>query len=152
MISDDTIREQLNNILDKTDFPQLGDAHKGKVRDSYSKDGKRVLITSDRVSAFDVVIGTVPYKGQVLNQMAGFWFENTRDIAPNHIIEIPDPNVLIAQECETLPLEFIIRGYITGVTSTSAWTNYEKGIELTRTTISWTGGKTPPLCQSGWLA
>jgi phosphoribosylaminoimidazole-succinocarboxamide synthase len=128
MISEDVIRAQLENILDGTDFLQLGKAHKGKVRDSYSTNGRRILITTDRVSAFDCIIGTVPFKGQVLNQMAGFWFETTRDIAPNHIIDIPDPNVLIAAECEPLPLEFVVRGYITGVTKTSAWMNYEQGV------------------------
>jgi len=83
---------------------------------------------TDRISAFDCVLGTIPFKGQVLNQMAAFWFEKTADIAPNHVIDVPDPNVMVVRECEQLPIEFVVRGYITGVTKTSAWYNYERGV------------------------
>jgi phosphoribosylaminoimidazole-succinocarboxamide synthase len=74
------------------------------------------------------VLGTVPLKGQVLNQTAAFWFEETRDIVGNHVVRVPDPNVMVVRECEQLPIEFVVRGYITGVTRTSAWYNYEKGV------------------------
>jgi len=84
-------------------------------------------VVSDRVSCFDVVVGTIPLKGQVLNQMAAFWFEQTREIARNHLRAVPDPNVSIVQECKTLPVEFVMRGYLTGSSSTSIWTAYESG-------------------------
>lgn len=128
MISDEKIYEALNNVLDETNFEWLGKRIKGKVRDSYILDDKRVIIVSDRISAFDRVLGTVPFKGQVLNQLAAFWFNKTSDIVDNHVISVPDPNVMIVKECEQLPLEFIVRGYITGVTKTSAWYNYEQGV------------------------
>lgn len=127
MISDKRIQEELNNVLDATDF-KVGKRISGKVRDSYIlPNGRRALVTTDRVSAFDRILGTIPFKGQVLNQLAAFWFEQTKDIVANHVISVPDPNVMVVAECGQLPLEFIVRGYITGVTSTSAWTNYAKG-------------------------
>lgn len=128
MVSDQKIRAQLGNVLESTDFKWLGKCEKGKVRDSYVQGRRRILIATDRISAFDVVLGTIPYKGQVLNQLAAFWFEKTKDIVPNHVISVPDPNVMIVDECEQMPLEFIVRGYVTGVTKTSAWYNYEKGV------------------------
>jgi phosphoribosylaminoimidazole-succinocarboxamide synthase len=79
------------------------------------------------VSCFDIVVGTLPFKGQVLNQIAAFWFETTASIARNHLIAVPDPNVSVVQECRPLPVEFIYRGYLTGSTSTSIWTSYERG-------------------------
>lgn len=130
MISEDRIRQELTNVLGGTDF-SVGKRISGKVRDSYLLDGgRRALVTTDRVSAFDCILGTIPFKGQVLNQLAAFWFEQTADIVPNHVISVPDPNVMIVRECGQLPLEFIVRGYITGVTSTSAWTNYAKGARV----------------------
>lgn len=128
MISEKRIRAELAVTLDKTDLPLPGARHQGKVRDSYTQGNRRILVTTDRVSAFDCVLGTIPFKGQVLNQIAAFWFEKTRDVAPNHVLDIPDPNVMVVKECEQLPLEFIVRGYITGVTKTSAWYNYERGV------------------------
>jgi phosphoribosylaminoimidazole-succinocarboxamide synthase len=130
MISDDIIRQQLTRTVDKSDFPTLGHKYEGKVRDNYSKDGVRTIIVSDRLSAFDVVLGTIPFKGQVLNQLAQHWFEETKHIAPNHIIDVPDPVVTRAIECTPLPVEMIMRSYLTGVTSTSIWRNYEKGQRL----------------------
>jgi phosphoribosylaminoimidazole-succinocarboxamide synthase len=97
------------------------------VRDSYVQGERRIIVVSDRVSCFDVVVGTIPFKGQVLNQVAAFWFEKTRAIAPNHLIAVPDPNVSVVRELEVLPIEFVMRGYLTGVTSTSIWTAYERG-------------------------
>ena len=113
--------------LDETNFSDLGERHVGKVRDSYIADERRYIVVSDRVSCFDVVVGTRPFKGQVLNQIAAYWFETTAGIAPNHLIAVPDPNVSVVQECRPLPVEFIYRGYLTGSTSTSIWTAYERG-------------------------
>jgi phosphoribosylaminoimidazole-succinocarboxamide synthase len=130
MISDDIIRSQLTRTVDKVDFPTLGSHYEGKVRDNYTKDGVRTIIVSDRLSAFDVVLGTIPFKGQVLNQLAEHWFKETKHIAPNHVIDVPDPVVTRAVECKPLPVEMIMRSYLTGVTSTSIWRNYEKGQRL----------------------
>lgn len=112
----------------------FGPKHLGKVRDIYrissigDQPGSRLaLITTDRISAFDRVLGLIPFKGQVLNQLGGWWFEQTRDIIANHVLDIPDPNVTIAREAEALPVEVVVRGYITGVTSTSLWHLYEQG-------------------------
>jgi phosphoribosylaminoimidazole-succinocarboxamide synthase len=127
MIAESRIRDELRNVLDATDFQGLGRRVSGKVRDSYLLPGRRVLVTTDRVSAFDRVLGTIPFKGQVLNQLAAFWFERTRGVAPNHMLSVPDPNVMVVAECGQLNLEFVVRGYITGVTKTSAWYNYERG-------------------------
>ena len=124
------IRDLCSRTLDSTDFEGLGKRHVGKVRDSYVKDGQRTIVVSDRVSAFDVVLGSIPLKGQVLNQLAAFWFEQTRELAPNHLLSVPDPNVSIVKECKLLPVEFVMRGYLTGSTSTSIWTAYERGDRL----------------------
>lgn len=127
MLSLDQISAQIPYTLDKTDFPTLGSKYEGKVRDNYTKDGKRIIIVSDRLSAFDRIITRIPFKGQVLNQMAKFWFEKTGNICPNHVIEFPDPNVVVGKECKPLPIEMVVRGYLTGVTSTSVWTHYKNG-------------------------
>lgn len=128
MISEARIRAELGNVLEQTDSDGFGQRIMGKVRDSYLLQGKRVLVTTDRVSAFDRVLGTIPFKGQVLNQIAAFWFDQTRMSVPNHVLAVPDPNIMVVAECEQLPLEFIVRGYITGVTKTSAWYNYQQGV------------------------
>ncbi|MGN0827416.1 MAG: phosphoribosylaminoimidazolesuccinocarboxamide synthase [Kiritimatiellia bacterium] len=128
MLSEERIRAELNNVLDEVECPSLGKKISGKVRDSYRLGDKRVLVTTDRISAFDRILGTIPFKGQVLNQIAAFWFEKTKEIIPNHVISVPDPNIMVVAECEQLPLEFIMRGYLTGVTNTSIWTAYKKGI------------------------
>jgi phosphoribosylaminoimidazole-succinocarboxamide synthase len=126
-IDESLLRAQLGHTLDATDFPTLGDKYQGKVRDCYTKNGRRTLVVSDRLSAFDVVLGTIPFKGQVLNQMAAHWFAATADLVPNHVISVPDPTVMVATECQLLPVEFVMRAYITGVTSTSIWTHYKNG-------------------------
>jgi len=126
-IDDALLVELCESTLRETNFEGLGVRHAGKVRDSYVKDGKRTIVVSDRVSCFDVVVGTIPLKGQVLNQLAAFWFEHTRSAVPNHLLETPDPCVSIVQECDLLPVEFVYRGYLTGSTSTSIWTAYERG-------------------------
>ena len=118
------IREQLPYTLDKFDASDLGKHFKGKVRENFHLDDEIIMVTTDRVSAFDHVLGTIPFKGQVLTEIANFWFDKTRNIAPNHIISSPDPQVLIARKAETLPVEVIVRGYITG----SLWREYSKGI------------------------
>jgi len=116
-----------NNILRTVNLPNYGKKYQGKVRDYYIQKGKRIIITTDRVSAFDVVLGFIPHKGQVLNQLSAFWFEKTKDIIPNHLISIPHPNVMIVKNCKIIPIEMVVRGYITGVTGTSIWGSYQKG-------------------------
>ncbi len=129
MIKEDTLKKQLGNTLERTSLSfGKGTRYFGKVRDNYVLNGKRVIIATDRLSAFDVVLTTLPFKGQVLNQMSQFWFEKTKNIARNHVIEIPDPNVTVARNCKPIPIEFVVRGYITGVTTTSMWHNYQKGM------------------------
>ena len=109
------------------DLP-LGDRRDGKVRVSYAYgNGQRLFITTDRLSAFDRVIAGVPYKGQVLNQLSAWWFQRTADVVANHVLDVPDPNVLVARAAQPLPVEVIVRGYITGVTSTSLWRQYADG-------------------------
>ena len=120
----------LSKTLDGSSFESLGERYEGKVRDNYTRDGKRTIIVTDRISAFDRVLGTLPYKGQVLNAVAAWWFDETRGIAPNHLLHVPDPNVMVCVECEPLPVEMVVRAYITGVTSTSVWTHYAKGVRV----------------------
>ena len=106
----------------------LCDRSEGKVRVSYGYGiGQRLFVTTDRLSAFDRVIAGVPYKGQVLNQLSAWWFERTADVIANHVVDLPDPNVLVARSAQPLPVEVIVRGYITGVTSTSLWRQYADG-------------------------
>ena len=127
MLSDETLKTQLKFNLEKTNL-NIGKKYEGKVRDNYILDGKRIIITTDRISAFDRVLCTLPFKGQVLNQTSAFWFEKTKHIISNHVIEVPDPNVMVVKECKLVPVEMVVRGYLTGVTTTSAWYNYERGI------------------------
>ena len=129
MISTEKLFAALPNCLDTTDFPELGQKYEGKVRDVYfdGENGQRIFVTSDRVSGFDQILGLIPYKGQVLNQLAAWWFEKTADLVPNHVISVPDPNVIIGREAEMIPIEVVVRGYITGVTTTSLWYLYENG-------------------------
>lgn len=127
MLSKEQFLKQIPYCLKGTNFETMGERYEGKVRDNYIKDGKRVIVVTDRLSAFDRVITLIPFKGQVLNQMARFWFDKTADIVGNHVIEFSDPNVVVAKECKAMPVEMVVRGYLTGVTSTSAWSHYEKG-------------------------
>src|SRR3990167_3524789 len=127
MISTKKIIENIPNALKTVNISGLGKKTQGKVRDIYISKGKRVFITTDRQSAFDKVLGYIPFKGQVLTRLSVFWFEKTRDIVANHLISMPDPNVLIVKECKLIPIEMVVRGYITGVTDTSIWGSYEKG-------------------------
>ena len=127
MVSDDILKAQLSRTLDRTDFPELGEKYQGKVRDCYVKGGKRIIVVTDRLSAFDVVLGTIPFKGQVLNQIAAHWFQLSRQVSPNHVLSVPDPVVTVGVECKLLPVEWVMRSYLTGVTSTSIWRHYEQG-------------------------
>ena len=120
------IKEHISDVVRETNFEGLGNKKVGKVRDIYIADDHITLISTDRHSSFDRIIAHVPFKGAVLNQISAFWFENTKDIIQNHVIKLPDPNVLTARKCEPLPIECVMRGYITGVTGTSLWTHYNK--------------------------
>jgi phosphoribosylaminoimidazole-succinocarboxamide synthase len=115
------------DLLQETNFGFLGPKTTGKVRDIYERNDKLVLITTDRHSSFDRIIAHIPWKGQVLNQASAWWFERTKDIVPNHVLAVPDPNVTIARKCTLLPVEAVVRGYLTGVTDTAAWTRYVAG-------------------------
>lgn len=129
MITQSQLQNQLNNCLIEAQFEEWQELYKkGKVRDMYLLPNKRILITTDRQSAFDHVLGSIPLKGQVLNRMAQYWFEQCSDIAPNMIIEVPDGNVTIAQELKILPIEVVVRKYLTGSSDTAIWTHYEKGV------------------------
>jgi phosphoribosylaminoimidazole-succinocarboxamide synthase len=115
------------NVIQTITLPELGEKHSGKVRDYYIVGDKRILITTDRISAFDRNLGYIPYKGQVLNQLSAFWFEKTQTIITNHVIAIPDPNITIAHNATPIPIEMVVRGSITGVTGTSIWGSYARG-------------------------
>ena len=128
MVSKQKIIENIPNVLKKVNLPKsFGKRHQGKVRDYFIQKDKRFIATTDRQSAFDRMLGFIPFKGQVLTQLSEFWFKNTEDIINNHLISTPDPNVMVVRNCKLIPVEMIVRGYLTGVTSTSTWTAYEKG-------------------------
>lgn len=105
----------------------LGPLTTGKVRDVIDLGDRLALVATDRISAFDHVLGTVPYRGQVLNQLAAWWFERIADVVPSHLIDVPDPNVTIGRKCTTLPVEVVVRGRLSGSTSTALWTRYAAG-------------------------
>ncbi|HAT2065621.1 TPA: phosphoribosylaminoimidazolesuccinocarboxamide synthase [Legionella pneumophila] len=125
--SQEALLAALPFCLTETSLP-FGKKYKGKVRDTYDLGDQLILVTTDRQSAFDRCLAAVPYKGQVLNLTSVWWFKNTQSIVPNHLIAVPDPNVAIAKKCKIFPVEFIVRGYISGSTSTSLWTQYQKGV------------------------
>lgn len=127
MLAYEQLATAIPEALEQVTLDGFGAKISGKVRDIYHHGDQRILITTDRVSAFDRVLGCIPYKGQVLNQLSAWWFAQTRDLVANHMIAVPDPNMMIAQEAQALPVEVVVRGYITGVTSTALWTLYEKG-------------------------
>lgn len=127
MISSEILQNLLPQAFVESDLPIAGRIS-GKVRDSYPlPGGRRLLVTTDRLSAFDRNLACVPYKGQVLNQLAAWWFEQTADVIANHVLNLPDPNALVAKEAEAFPVEVVVRGYITGVTSTALWRRYDLG-------------------------
>jgi len=119
----DIITTQLDKTLNNSiaDLENLGRHYRGKVRDNYYFDNQILMVTSDRVSAFDHVLGTIPFKGQILSEIASFWFDKTKEIVPNHFIKSIDPQVLLVKEAKPLPVEVIVRRYITG----SLWRDYE---------------------------
>lgn len=122
-------------ILDHARIPELPNPYFGKVRDCYDlppdaahPDGRRILISSDRISAFDRILAAIPFKGQVLTQLARWWFDRTADLCRNHVLDYPDPNVVVGKRLTILPVEVVVRGYLAGTTSTSILTQYRKGI------------------------
>lgn len=127
MLSELQLRECLAVALATVDLPSLGPKTQGKVRDIYRRNDLLLLVATDRLSAFDRILGLAPCKGQVLTQLAAFWFEQTRDLLPNHLVAVPDPNVTVARACTPLPVEVVVRGYISGVTSTALWQRYSQG-------------------------
>jgi len=127
MIDQRIITKNIPNAVDRISFPKLGKRYSGKVRDWYKQEHFRILIATDRISAFDRVLGLIPMRGAVLNKLSQFWFEKTRDIIPNHMIGVIDQNIMLVTECQALPVEVVVRGYITGVTSTSLWKKYSEG-------------------------
>lgn len=117
-----------HQVLRDATLPELPQHYRGKVRDNYDlPDGRRILITSDRISAFDRALAAIPFKGQVLTQTARYWFDQTADLCPNHVIAYPDPNVVVGRRLEILPVEVVVRGYLAGTTSTSILTRYRAG-------------------------
>jgi phosphoribosylaminoimidazole-succinocarboxamide synthase len=128
VLSHDIIRAAIPNVLTEAEFPELPRYYRGKVRENYDlPDGRRILISTDRQSAFDQILAAVPFKGQVLTQTARFWFEATADICPNHVLAYPDPNVVIGRQLNMLPVEMVVRDYLTGSTDTSIWPMYRDG-------------------------
>lgn len=127
MLSQDELMKLLPTAFGESDLSLPG-KQIGKVRDWYSlPEDQRLIVTTDRLSAFDLNLALVPYKGQVLNQLSAWWFDQTRDIIPNHLIAMPDPNASVVTEVEPLMLEVIVRGYISGVTTTALWYRYDLG-------------------------
>ena len=123
------LRAYADLILADATIPELPNHYSGKVRDNYDlPDGRRILIATDRLSAFDRILCTVPLKGQVLTQTARYWFEKTADICANHVLGYPDPNVVVGQRLDILPVEVVVRGYLAGTTSTSVLTMYKAGL------------------------
>jgi phosphoribosylaminoimidazole-succinocarboxamide synthase len=127
MLDDALLKDHLAQTLEHTNLEGLGERYEGKVRDNYSRGDRRFIVVTDRISAFDRILGTVPFKGQVLNRLAAWWFEKTKNVAKSHFVGVPDPNVLECVECKPLPVELVVRAYITGSTSTSMWTHYAAG-------------------------
>ena len=120
---DPVLSEQLGYTLAETRLDELGERYRGKVRDVYKQRDRLFLVATDRLSAFDRVLTTIPFKGEVLNRMANFWFEQTKDVVPNHVLDMPDPNVTVARATKPYPVEVVVRGYLTG----SLWRDVQKG-------------------------
>ncbi|WP_340643700.1 phosphoribosylaminoimidazolesuccinocarboxamide synthase [Phenylobacterium sp.] len=123
-----TLPARPDQVLADANLPELPNHYRGKVRDTYDLgDGRMVIVSSDRLSAFDSILAVIPYKGQVLTQTARFWFDATADICPNHVLAYPDPNVVVGTRLDILPVEIVVRGYLAGTTGTSILTLYKKG-------------------------
>jgi phosphoribosylaminoimidazole-succinocarboxamide synthase len=128
MADPDFLARHLDLVLDDATIPELPNHYRGKVRDNYDlPDGRRLIIATDRLSAFDRNIVAIPFKGQVLTQIARFWFDRTAGICPNHVIDYPDPNVLLCKRLDILPIEIVVRDYLAGTTATSIWSMYKAG-------------------------
>ena len=128
MVDSKRVEPYLDQALGEIAIPELPNHSTGKVRDNYDlADGRRIIVASDRLSAFDRVLTTVPLKGQVLTQIARFWFDATADLCPNHIEAYPDPNVVVCRRLKILPVEVVVRDYLTGTTNTSIWPMYKAG-------------------------
>jgi len=132
MVDPDVLARHLGLVLDDATIPELPNHYRGKVRDNYDlpdgpKGPRRIIIATDRLSAFDRNIAAIPFKGQVLTQLAQFWFDRTADLCPNHVIEYPDPNVLVCRRLDILPVEVVVRDYLAGTTATSVWSMYKAG-------------------------
>jgi phosphoribosylaminoimidazole-succinocarboxamide synthase len=130
-VADSTLRAALapGGTLDvlPAELDVLGRRYSGKVRENFTREGMRTIVVTDRISAFDRVLGTIPFKGQVLNRLAEHWFHATAALFPNHLREVPDPQAMRVIECEPIAVEVVVRGYLTGVSSTSIWRAYERG-------------------------
>jgi len=122
-LADPALSEQLNHTLAETHLDSLGERYRGKVRDVYRQRDRVFLVATDRLSAFDRVLTTIPFKGEVLNRIAQFWFDRTKDVVPNHVLDAPDPNVTVARATKPFPVEVVVRGYLTG----SLWRDFQKG-------------------------
>jgi phosphoribosylaminoimidazole-succinocarboxamide synthase len=123
-----TLAPYLDTVLRDATIPELPNHYRGKVRDNYDlPNGRRILIATDRLSAFDIILTAIPLKGQVLTQLARFWFDATRDVCPNHVLEYPDPNVVVCRRVKILPVEIVVRDYLAGTTSTSILSMYKAG-------------------------
>jgi phosphoribosylaminoimidazole-succinocarboxamide synthase len=128
MLKPAVLASHLDSVLSDATIPELPNHYRGKVRDNYDlPDGRRIIIATDRLSAFDRIITAIPFKGQVLTQIARFWFDATSDICPNHVIDYPDPNVLVCRRLAIMPVEIVVRDYLTGTTGTSIWPMYRAG-------------------------
>ena len=128
MLDPSLLASRLDLVLDDATLPGLPNRYRGKVRDNYDlPDGRRIIVATDRLSAFDRNIAAIPCKGQVLTQTARFWFDETADICPNHVIEYPDPNVLVCRRLDIMPVEIVVRDYLAGTTATSVWSMYKAG-------------------------
>jgi phosphoribosylaminoimidazole-succinocarboxamide synthase len=128
MADPDLFARHLDRVLDDATIPELPNHYRGKVRDNYDlPDGRRLIIATDRLSAFDRNIAAIPFKGQVLTQIARFWFDRTADLCANHVIDYPDPNVLLCRRLDILPIEIVVRDYMAGTTATSVWSIYKSG-------------------------
>jgi phosphoribosylaminoimidazole-succinocarboxamide synthase len=128
MVDPDIIARHLDRVLDDATIAELPNHYRGKVRDNYDlPDGRRLIIATDRLSAFDRNIAAIPFKGQVLTQIARFWFDRTHDLCANHVIAYPDPNVLLCKRLDILPVEVVVRDYLAGTTATSVWSMYKAG-------------------------
>lgn len=123
-----TLAPHAHQVLSEAEIAGLPNRYRGKVRDNYDLPGnRRILITTDRISAFDRPLASIPFKGQVLTQIARYWFEQTASICPNHVLAYPDPNVVVGRRLDILPVEIVVRGYLAGTTSTSILTRYRAG-------------------------